>query len=99
MVFGDSWGSFSKDQFEMMFIDHGHPEITVDNVAIGGTTASFWATMPNSLSNAVDDNPDCEWVWLSIGGNDGKPVPLALLLPFLPFFISFLSSLCFVSVI
>ena len=53
-----------------MFTKRGY-DILVDNQAIGGTTARFWATIPNSLSNAVDENPDCKWVWLSIGGNDG----------------------------
>jgi len=53
-----------------MFTKRGY-DIKVDNVAIGGTTSAFWSHLPNSLSNAVSDNPDCKWIWLSIGGNDG----------------------------
>jgi len=51
--------------------DSRNTGIEVDNVAIGGTTAAFWSRMPNSLADAVSDNPDAQWVWLSLGGNDG----------------------------
>jgi len=54
-----------------MFIKHGAGHISVDNDAIGGTTARFWAARPNSLRDSVASNPDAQWVWLSIGGNDG----------------------------
>mgnify|MGYP001239114390 CR=1 FL=1 len=46
-----------------MFTSRGY-DIDVDNTAIGGTTAKYWARNPNSLLNRVNDNPDCQWVWL-----------------------------------
>ena len=46
-----------------MFTSRGY-NIDVDNTAIGGTTAKYWARNPNSLLDRVNDNPDCEWVWL-----------------------------------
>jgi len=83
LVFGDSWGSFGKREFEDMFNKRGHTEITVDNVAVGGTTAEFWARTPQALTNAVTESGNVQWVWLSIGGNDGiyglaagKPIEL-----------------------
>jgi lysophospholipase L1-like esterase len=45
----------------------------VDNRAVGGTTAGFWARTPNVLRNAVRDNADAKFVWLTIGGNDALP--------------------------
>jgi len=70
VVFGDSWGSFSRRPFEQMFSSRGY-DIDVDNTAIGGTTAKYWARNPNSLLDRVNSNPDAKWVWLTIGGNDG----------------------------
>jgi len=79
VVFGDSWGVFGRNQFATVMGRHG---LTVDNVAVGATTAQFWASLPNSLRDAVARNPDCRWVWLTIGGNDamfklaqGVPIP------------------------
>lgn len=56
--------------FQQMFNKRGY-DIDVDNTAIGGTTAEYWARNPDSLLKRVQANPDCKWVWLSIGGNDG----------------------------
>lgn len=47
--------------------------LTVDNVAIGGTTAAGWAKDASALKNALDANPDARYVWLTIGGNDVIP--------------------------
>lgn len=47
--------------------------LTVDNVAIGGTTAAGWARDKMALKEAVDNNPDAKYVWLTIGGNDSMP--------------------------
>lgn len=47
--------------------------LTVDNHAVGGTTTTYWARRSDSLKKAVDENPDCKWVWLTIGGNDAIP--------------------------
>ena len=49
---------------------HGH---NVKNVAIGGTTAKGWAADKYALKNAVDDYPEAEYIWLTIGGNDAFP--------------------------
>lgn len=70
VVFGDSWAEFSGDELAETFIRNGHPEITVDNQGIGGTTAGYWAAAPWALPYAVSLNSDAQWVWLSIGGND-----------------------------
>jgi len=70
--FGDSWaalfGGGLQSEFEQMFRSRGY-NVTVANRAIGGTTAEYYARTPNSLLNRID--PDTQWVWISIGGNDG----------------------------
>ena len=48
----------------------GKHGLTVDNHAVGGTTAAEWALDKTALKKAVDKNPDAKYVWLSIGGND-----------------------------
>jgi len=73
IAFGDSWaalfgGSLLVDEFEEMFHSRGH-NITVKNIAIGGTTAAYWAGRPDFLANNIDN--DTRWVWVCIGGNDG----------------------------
>jgi len=77
VVFGDSWGTVGRTQFANIMRSHG---LTVDNVAIGGTTAAYFAARPNSLLDAVNRNPDARWVWLTIGGNDAS-LKLALGIP------------------
>ena len=75
IVFGDSWGTYGKKSFHEVFTEkHG---MTVDNVAVGGTTAAGWAKDKNALKDAVDKNPDAKYVWLTIGGNDASPQLLA----------------------
>ena len=69
LVFGDSWGVFGWPYLQDMLTDHD-TGLTVKNYAIGGTTSTFWARKPNILNNYVNDNPDAEYIWLSIGGND-----------------------------
>jgi len=70
IVFGDSWGTYGAVSFENMARSHG---LTVDNVAVSGSTAKEWAADPLSLKKVVDDNPDAKYVWLTIGGNDARP--------------------------
>jgi len=80
VVIGDSWAAGAgRTAFQAMAQRHG---LTVDNIAIGGTTAAYWAARPNALRDAVARNPDALWVWLTIGGNDasaklarGVPIP------------------------
>jgi len=80
VVIGDSWAAGQGAvQFRAMAERNG---LTVDNIAIGGTTAAYWAARPNALRDAVARNPDARWVWLTIGGNDasaklaaGVPIP------------------------
>lgn len=70
VVFGDSWAEGAADELEDVLSDHGHRDLTVDPNGVGGTTAEYWASLPDSLPDAVSANPDARWVWLSIGGND-----------------------------
>jgi hypothetical protein len=70
IVFGDSWGTYGAASFQKMAAAHG---LTVDNVAVSGSTAADWAKDPLSLKKAVDKNPDAKFVWLTIGGNDARP--------------------------
>jgi len=70
VVFGDSWGTEGARSLNKVLVQqHG---ITVDNVAVGGTTTKTWAGRPTFLRDTVAKNPDAKWVWLTIGGNDAK---------------------------
>jgi len=70
IVFGDSWGTEGKRSLDKV-LGHEH-NITIDNVAVGGTTTKTWAAKPTFLRDTVAKNPDAKWVWLTIGGNDAK---------------------------
>jgi len=70
VVFGDSWGTYGKKEFAAEMAKHG---LTTDNVAVGGTTAAGWAKDEYALKNTLDRNPDCKYVWLTIGINDIIP--------------------------
>lgn len=69
LVFGDSWGSFGWPYLQKMLDSHD-TNLTVRSYAVGGTTSTFWARDPNIINGWVDKNPDAEYIWLSIGGND-----------------------------
>jgi lysophospholipase L1-like esterase len=70
VVFGDSWGTEGAQSLQQVFTkQHG---ISIDNVAVAGSTALDWALQPNYLRDTVARNPDAKWVWLTIGGNDAK---------------------------
>ena len=69
IVAGDSWGAYGGNDLQVVLTEHGS-NLTVSNFAIGGTTAEFWSRIPNFLSDLVDEYPDTEYIWLSIGGND-----------------------------
>lgn len=71
VAFGDSWAADGADELAAALAAAGLPQLTVANAAVPGTTAEDWAVSnPMAMSNAVFSNPDAEWVWLSIGGND-----------------------------
>jgi len=70
VVFGDSWGTYGRASFAAMAKAHG---LTVDNVAVSGSTAAEWAEDPLSLKKVLDKNTDAKFVWLTIGGNDARP--------------------------
>jgi len=70
VVFGDSWGTEGAASLNQVFGKQHN--ITIDNVAVGGTTAAEWAARPNYLRDIVARNPDARWVWLTIGGNDAQ---------------------------
>jgi lysophospholipase L1-like esterase len=71
IVFGDSWAEGAADELEEALHDAGFSSIDVDPRGVGGSTAEHWAdTDPSALSDAIADNPDARWIWLSIGGND-----------------------------
>ena len=70
VVFGDSWAEGGADELEDAVHDLGLRDLDVDPQGIGGTTAEYWASLPDALPAAVAANPDARWVWLSIGGND-----------------------------
>lgn len=71
IVAGDSWGSFGAKPFANMFTKHGATNVTVYNMAAGGTTSDDWSHGPilNALKNAVS-LPSASHVWISFGGND-----------------------------
>ncbi|MGM0576483.1 MAG: GDSL-type esterase/lipase family protein [Myxococcota bacterium] len=71
VVFGDSWAEGGWDELDDALSSKGFGSIGVHGAGVGGTTAEMWATQqPQALPDAVSDNPDAQWVWLSIGGND-----------------------------
>ena len=74
VVFGDSWGTYGEEVFAEVMGNYG---LSVDNVAISGTTAADWAKDKYDMANAVRKNADCKYVWLTIGGNDAIPNMIA----------------------
>ena len=71
VAFGDSWAAGAGDILGAAFIQAGMPEMSVQNAGVSGSTADVWANaQPGALPLAVSLNPDAQWVWLSIGGND-----------------------------
>jgi lysophospholipase L1-like esterase len=69
IVIGDSWGTVGRAEFEDMATEH---RLTVENIAISGTTAEQWATSENLLKvfETLTANPDAKHIWLTVGGND-----------------------------
>ncbi len=68
VVVGDSWGSEGKDAFVRSFSRRGHADVTILNIAVGGTTTGYWVRHNDTLQRAISN--DTRHVWLSVGGND-----------------------------
>mmetsp|Transcript_42862 Transcript_42862/g.68778 ORF Transcript_42862/g.68778 Transcript_42862/m.68778 type:complete len:266 (+) Transcript_42862:17-814(+) len=69
VVIGDSWGAYGWRDLAKVLEEKGS-NLTVKSYAIGGTTSTFWARDPTLVNQLVSDNPNAQYVWLSIGGND-----------------------------
>ncbi|MEQ9498418.1 MAG: GDSL-type esterase/lipase family protein [Deltaproteobacteria bacterium] len=71
IAFGDSWGNQSWPDLQAALSAAGYPTLSVANHAIDGTTALEYATTQSGMiTSALQLNPDAEWIYLSIGGND-----------------------------
>lgn len=71
LVVGDSWGVAAGLTLPQALINNGSPE-TVASIAVGGQKASDLNTPEGlqSITTALEANPDAVLVHLSIGGND-----------------------------
>lgn len=74
VIAGDSWGEEGGSAFQSM-LDTYSPNTTLNNIAIGGTTAAEWALgkLGTLKTNVVADTTH---VWLTLGGNDAIQGPL-----------------------
>lgn len=70
VTIGDSWGARGAGVLAGVLTAHGYPGATVDDRAIEGTTAAYWADNPGLIDAALAANPDAGYVWLILGGND-----------------------------
>ena len=71
VIVGDSWGVLGERPFEDMLKDHGS-DLTVADYAVSGSTSDDWARHPDKIKDYIDDNPDAQFIWLTVGGNDAK---------------------------
>lgn len=70
VAFGDSWADQSWDELQASLMAAGI-NLTVSNHAVSGQTAAHYATVdPTAITAAVAANPDAQWVYLSLTGND-----------------------------
>jgi len=69
VVVGDSWGAEGKAAFADMFASRGI-SLSIQNIAVGGTTASQWASASWARKFAEAVTNETKHVWLTIGGND-----------------------------
>jgi hypothetical protein len=71
LVIGDSWGVAAEPALEQVLIDNGSSE-TVASIAVGGETAENINTPEwlQKITTALQDNPDADFVHLSLAGND-----------------------------
>jgi hypothetical protein len=71
LVIGDSWGVAAGPALQQVLIDHGSTDL-VAGIAVGGRTAKVQNTPWNleEITTALEQNPDAEFVHMSLGGND-----------------------------
>jgi hypothetical protein len=71
LVIGDSWGVAAGPALQQVLIDHGSTDL-VASIAVGGRTAKAENTPWNleEITTALEQNPDAEFVHMSLGGND-----------------------------
>ena len=71
IVAGDSWGSEGHEYLQDVLKQHANTkDLEVKSYAVGGTTTANWIKPPNKLVDDINKNPDAEYLWLTIGGND-----------------------------
>lgn len=69
LMIGDSWGG-AACCWNDVFAANGHPEITLQSIALAGTKASDWAAAPGPMQAALAADPELRWMIVSLGGND-----------------------------
>eukprot|EP01083_Nonionella_stella_P285916 973179_1 len=69
VIIGDSWGTKGGKELQAVFKEHG-ATWEIANYAQGGTTTADWAKHPDRMVDDINKNPDAEYVWLTLGGND-----------------------------
>ena len=71
LVIGDSWGVAAGPSLQQVLIDNGSTD-TVASIAVGGETAENINTPEwlQQITTALGENPDADFVHLSLGGND-----------------------------
>jgi len=71
LVIGDSWGVAAGPSLQQVLIDNGSTD-TVVSIAVEGETAENINTPEwlQQITTALEENPDAEFVHLSLGGND-----------------------------
>jgi len=71
LVVGDSWGVAAGPSLQQVISDHGDTD-SVASIAVAGETADNINTPEwlQKITTALDENPDAEFVHLSLGGND-----------------------------
>lgn len=71
LVIGDSWGVAAGPALQQVLADNGSTD-TVASIAVGGETAENINTPGwlQQITTALQQNPDADFVHLSLGGND-----------------------------
>ena len=69
VIIGDSWGTKGASELQAVFKEHG-ASWEISNYAIAGTTTADWVKDPNKMLDAINENPDAEFVWMTLSGND-----------------------------